>query len=148
MKIKRICSIDDCEKPLHNVTHGWCEMHYRRWYAHGDPNIDKKKTHNDYRSAEYRTLKNMKERCHSPKHVSYRYYGERGITVSEEWFGRDGYSKFLEHVGRRPSDKHTIDRIDNNKNYEPGNVRWATYSEQNKNRRPFKRSVRSKAKGR
>lgn len=60
-------------------------------------------------------------------------YGGRGIRVCDEW--RDDYQAFLAHVGRRPSPNHSLDRIDNDGNYEPGNVRWTTKTEQQWNRR-------------
>jgi len=62
-------------------------------------------------------------------------YIERGIAVCDEWKGPGGYERFLDHVGRKPTLKHSLDRIDNSKGYVPGNVRWATWSEQHRNRR-------------
>jgi len=55
--------------------------------------------------------------------------------VCDEWKGPGGYERFLEHVGRRPSPNHSLDRIDNSGGYAPGNVRWATWSQQHRNRR-------------
>lgn len=63
-----------------------------------------------------------------------RYIG-RGISIAAEWLGPRGFQRFLEHVGERPSDRHSLDRINNDGHYEPGNVRWATASEQNRNTR-------------
>lgn len=76
---------------------------------------------------------NMRARCYNPKNTSYPNYGARGITVCAEW--RGSFDAFLAHVGARPSPAHSIDRIDNDRGYEPGNVRWATDSEQARNRR-------------
>ena len=95
--------------------------------------------HNPHtKNAEKSCWYNMIQRCHIPTHKSYHYYGGRGITVCERW--RLSYDDFLNDVGRRPSPEHSLDRYPNNNgNYEPGNVRWATSSEQVKNRRTLKR---------
>jgi hypothetical protein len=76
----------------------------------------------------------MLSRCYNPLHHKYVEYGGRGITVCDRW--RNDFSAFLEDVGTRPSSAHSLDRYPNNDgNYEPGNVRWATRSEQQRNRR-------------
>lgn len=77
----------------------------------------------------------MIQRCHNERHPRYPLYGGRGIRVCDEWRGPDGFEKFLAHIGPRLSPRHSVDRIDNDKGYEPGNVRWATQSEQMKNTR-------------
>lgn len=85
------------------------------------------------RSPEYGPWHKAKMRCHNPKNPKYPSYGARGISMCPEW--RDDFMAFFNHIGPRPSPQHSIDRIDNSKNYEPGNVRWATSEEQAKNRR-------------
>lgn len=75
----------------------------------------------------------MNARCHRPHHPSFQYYGGRGIAVCKEW--RRDFTAFFDYVGERPSPKHSIERIDNSRGYEPGNVRWATRAEQMRNTR-------------
>ncbi len=81
----------------------------------------------------YSTWQNMRQRCVNPKHPAYSHYGERGVTVCERW--SNSFKAFLEDMGEKPSPELSIDRIDNDGNYEPGNCRWATKSQQMLNRR-------------
>jgi hypothetical protein len=85
-------------------------------------------------SPEYRAWTNIKVRCSNPKAANYDDYGGRGIRMCLEWI--DDFMAFYTHIGPRPSAKYSVDRIDVNGHYEPGNVRWATGSEQQLNRRP------------
>lgn len=73
-------------------------------------------------------------RCHYPSASGYAQYGAKGVTVCDEWRGRGGFERFLEHVGPRPSEHHSIDRIDGSRGYEPGNVRWSDATEQGRNK--------------
>lgn len=73
----------------------------------------------------------MRQRCVNPKHISYPNYGGKGVTVCSRW---DDFSVFLADMGPRPSPSHSLDRYPNPKgNYEPGNVRWATREQQQRN---------------
>lgn len=88
-----------------------------------------------YTSPEYQALKNAIARCHRKSNKQYKTYGSRGIRVCLGWRKPGGFDDFLNHVGLRPSKLHSLDRIDNDRGYEPGNVRWATRSVQSRNSR-------------
>lgn len=76
---------------------------------------------------------NIKRRCYNQKNASYPAYGGRGIVMCDRW--KNDFLAFLDDMGSRPSDQHSIDRIDVNGNYEPGNCRWAVNSTQCNNKR-------------
>lgn len=83
--------------------------------------------------AEGRAWRDAVARCHNPAHPSYKHYGARGIAVYDEW--RASFQAFLDHVGLKPHPYLTLERIDNDKGYEPGNVKWASRKEQRANQR-------------
>lgn len=85
----------------------------------------------------YRAWNNLRTRCNNQRTPDYAYYGARGITVCPEWAS---YEKFAADVGPHPGPGWTIDRIDNDKGYMPGNVRWATRLTQSRNR-PYCRAT-------
>lgn len=101
------------------------EVTRSRSYKHG---------HNirGHRSSSYRSWANMIERCTNPHDTDWKNYGGRGIAVCDRW--RHSFEAFLEDMGEKPPG-HSIDRINNDGNYEPGNCRWATASEQQHNKR-------------
>lgn len=84
-------------------------------------------------SPEYQAWINMRRRCYSPKDARYEIYGARGVTVCDRW--NSDFSAFLEDMGPRPSPEHSLDRVDTDGNYDPSNCRWATPTEQSRNRR-------------
>ncbi len=88
---------------------------------------------NGKKTKEFRAYSHMKERCLNKDHKEYKNYGGRGIKVCSRWI--ESYVNFINDVGRSPSSKHSLDRENNEGNYEPSNVRWTTSKTQNRNKR-------------
>jgi hypothetical protein len=103
----------------HNVSHGYARMGIRRHPL-------------------YSVWSGMRTRCRNPNNKNWKDYGGRGITVCERW---DKFENFLADMGERPGPSYSIDRIDVEGNYEPGNCRWATPTEQVRNRRVLGRAA-------
>ncbi len=111
---------------------------------HLETNRTNRVTHGMSYTPEYRIWCHMLGRCNNPKSSDFKYYGGRGIRVCNRW--SQSFADFYSDVGPRPSPKHSIDRINNDKNYEPINCKWSTHSEQMKNRRPDTYNARERTR--
>lgn len=89
--------------------------------------------HGMTKTSEFKVWQAIIDRCCNPNCTAFKNYGGRGITICDEW--KNDFMAFFNHVGKLPSHKHSIDRIDNDGNYEPGNVQWTKSKNQANNRR-------------
>jgi len=85
-------------------------------------------------SRTWKSWNSMKHRCLNENAPNYKYYGGRGITICDRWLNKNGFENFLEDMGERPEGT-SIDRVDNEGNYQPSNCKWSTPKEQINNRR-------------
>ena len=129
-KLCRSCSHIGLKNALgYKHTKSACKKISKAGITHGDSIKGKM-------SYLYYTWDNIRSRCFNPNNKKYKHYGARGITMYHQW--RYDYTAFKEYIlstiGHRPKN-HSLDRIDNDGNYEPGNLRWATPKQQVKNSR-------------
>lgn len=127
----RKCLVKNCNREYR--AKGYCAMHYSRLHrGHELGGLDAQNhRHGLEKHPLYHTWEAMRQRCNDPKASNYKWYGARGVKICKRW---NDFRLFLEDVGDKP-EKMTLDRIDVNGNYEPGNVRWATHHEQRINQR-------------
>lgn len=133
----KICKVNLCSRYATGL--GMCDLHCTR-FKKGQPLTNTailrgKITHSlsQFNRPEYNSWRAMKSRCQDKKYRYYHRYGGRGIGICDRWLGDDGFKNFLKDMGQKPTHKHTLDRINNDGNYEPSNCRWATQSEQVRN---------------
>jgi len=138
MLASQICKSKQCDRGTYRSSE-YCNAHYQRSKKglNVDTPVARREKHGLTASRTYRSWEAMITRCQSKTAKEYPKYGGRGITVCDRW--HDSFLNFLEDMGDRP-EKTTLDRKDNNGNYEPSNCRWADKATQQQNQNPSKRN--------
>ena len=124
------CVFDSCFNP--KKAQNLCHKHYEWSRRHGFLKIKFREAHGGRGKPEYHVWSDTFQRCYNKKNKRYNDYGGRGIQVCERW---RVFSAFMEDMGDRPNKFYSLDRINNDGDYEPSNCRWATRSQQMSNRR-------------
>ncbi len=128
----KICRVAMCERGA--FIKGYCTKHHNRAVRHGDP-LGGRRMHGMTGTKEWYSWISMKQRCYNSNDRGYKNYGGRGIRVCERWTDeRMGFLNFLSDLGKCPEGL-MLERINNDGDYEPGNCKWATRTEQNRNKR-------------
>lgn len=130
------CKIENCN--LKHKAKGYCNTHYTLFKRTGSPFSSKRRTSIDINidpliKASYKSYYAMLARTLNKNNPRYKDYGERGISICKEWL--ESFDIFFKDMGAKPSLKHSIERINNDGNYEKSNCKWATDLEQVYNRR-------------
>ena len=136
------CKIEGCKKrgAIDNNKEifvlGYCASHRARFKKYGDP-LEIRSIFGEDRSKNelYNVFFKIKSRCYNEKDKAYKNYGGRGIKMSEEFLGHQGFNNFCDCLGGKPSENYSVDRINNNGDYAPGNIKWSNRHQQSKNRR-------------
>jgi hypothetical protein len=129
------CSTTDCNRS--HYARGYCHACYEYLRKHELLELTVVTKQNRSKNPLFKVYNNMRARCLNEKAGQYNDYGGRGITICDRWLGVEGFNNFLADMGERPTG-YTLDRINNDGNYEPANCRWTTRVEQANNQRDRK----------